>query len=93
MKRRVKFTQNDFDVEFRPKSAFVTHQRSRPELARFARNLRRNRSAAVTDFGRAMHGRRRVPKYLIFGLRCRSPRVNVRYRAQGEPLTYTHRCQ
>ena len=33
--------------------------------------------------------RRRVPKYLIFGLRCRSPQLYVRYRATGEPLIYT----
>jgi hypothetical protein len=41
-------TQTDFDVEFRPKSAFVIQWQTKPELERIARNFRRNGLPVVT---------------------------------------------
>ena len=41
------FTQTDFDVEFRPKSAFVIHW-TKPELVIIARNFRRSGLPVVT---------------------------------------------
>jgi hypothetical protein len=42
------FTQTNSDVEFRPKSAFVIHWQTRPELVIIARNFRRSGLPVVT---------------------------------------------